>query len=75
MVKVKLNVQTMYRGELLRAGKVYEVSEETAERWIASKLAEKVEEWSWVAVQWATLNNCIISWCVFFYQIVWIFCY
>lgn len=44
MVKVKLNVQTMYRGELLRAGKVYEVSEETAERWIASKLAEKVEE-------------------------------
>ena len=44
MVKVKLNVQTMYRGELLRAGKVYEVSEETAERWIVSKLAEKVEE-------------------------------
>lgn len=44
MVKVKLNVQTMYRGELLRAGKVYEVSEETAERWIASKFAEKVEE-------------------------------
>ncbi len=44
MVKVKLNVQTMYRGELLRAGKIYTVSEETAERWIISQLAEKVEE-------------------------------
>lgn len=44
MVKVKMNVQTMYRGELLRAGKTYTVSEETAERWIISKLAEKVEE-------------------------------
>lgn len=44
MMKVKLNVQTMYRGELLRAGKVYTVTKETAERWIASKLAEKVEE-------------------------------
>lgn len=44
MMKVKLNVQTMYRGELLRAGKVYTVNKETAERWIASKLAEKVEE-------------------------------
>lgn len=42
-MKVKLNVQTMYRGELLRAGKVYTVSEETAERWIISGLAEKVE--------------------------------
>ena len=44
MVKVKMNVQTMYRGELLRAGKIYSVSEETAERWVISKLAEKVEE-------------------------------
>lgn len=44
MMKVKLNVQTMYRGELLRAGKVYTVNKETAERWIVSKLAEKVEE-------------------------------
>lgn len=44
MERVKLNVQTMYKGELLRAGKVYEVSKETAERWIESKLAERVEE-------------------------------
>lgn len=41
LVKVKLNVQTMYQGKLLRAGKVYEVNEKTAERWIASGLAEK----------------------------------
>jgi transposase-like protein len=44
MVKVKMNVQTAYHGELFRAGKVYEVDEETAKRWIASKLAIKVEE-------------------------------
>jgi len=43
-VKVKMNVQTMYRAELLRAGKVYTVNKETAERWIISKLAERVEE-------------------------------
>lgn len=43
MIKVKLNVQTMYRGELLRAGKVYEINKETAEKWIASNLASKVE--------------------------------
>lgn len=39
-----MNIQTMYRGELLRAGKIYTVSEETAERWIISQLAEKVEK-------------------------------
>ncbi|HEY4602001.1 MAG TPA: hypothetical protein VIG73_12100 [Cerasibacillus sp.] len=44
MVKVKMNVQTAYRGQLLRSGKVYEVEESTAKRWIAAKLAEKVEE-------------------------------
>jgi len=44
MVKVKMNVQTMYRGELLRTGKIYEISEETAERWVISRLAEKVED-------------------------------
>jgi hypothetical protein len=44
MVKVKLNVQTAYHGELLRAGKVYDIDEKTAERWIASQLAEKVPE-------------------------------
>jgi len=44
MVKVKMNVQTAFHGDLLRAGKVYEVDEETAKRWIASKLAEEAEE-------------------------------
>lgn len=44
MVKVKLNVQTAYHGELLRAGKVYEIDEETAKRWIASQLAEDVSK-------------------------------
>ncbi|SFB32534.1 hypothetical protein SAMN04488072_11614 [Lentibacillus halodurans] len=43
MQKVKMNVQTAYHGDLLRAGKIYEVDETTAERWIASKIAEKVE--------------------------------
>lgn len=44
MVKVKMNVQTAYHGELFRAGKIYEVDEVTAKRWIASKLAVAVEE-------------------------------
>lgn len=44
MIKVKMNVQTMYRGELLRKDKVYAINKETAERWIISKLAEKVED-------------------------------
>lgn len=43
MVKVKMNVQTAYHGNLLRQGKVYEVDEETAKRWIASKLAEEIK--------------------------------
>lgn len=38
-----MNVQTSYHGELLRAGKVYDIEKEVAARWIASKLAEKVE--------------------------------
>lgn len=42
-MKVKMNVQTAYYGSLLRAGKVYEVEEATAKRWIASKIAEKTE--------------------------------
>jgi len=41
MQKVKMNVQTAYHGNLLRAGKVYEVDEKTAKRWIESKIAEK----------------------------------
>ncbi|MFC4023935.1 hypothetical protein ACFOUV_09025 [Oceanobacillus longus] len=44
MIKVKMNVQTAYHGELLRAGKVYEVEETIAKRWIASKLAEEIKE-------------------------------
>ncbi len=44
MVKVKMNVQTAYHGDLLRAGKIYEIDETTAERWIASKIAEKAED-------------------------------
>lgn len=37
-------VQTMYRGELLRAGKVYEINPETATRWVISNIAEKIDE-------------------------------
>jgi len=44
MIKVKMNVQTAYHGKLLRKGKVYEVEKKTAERWIASKIAEKVQD-------------------------------
>lgn len=32
----------MYQGELLRAGKVYEINEATAIRWIVSNLASEV---------------------------------
>lgn len=32
-------VQSQYKSELLREGKVYDVKEETAKRWIESKLA------------------------------------
>ncbi|MEJ8776570.1 hypothetical protein [Pseudogracilibacillus sp. ICA-222130] len=44
MMKVKMNVQTMYKGDLFRAGKVYEVTSETAERWIISGIAVKFDE-------------------------------
>lgn len=43
-MKIKMLVQTMYRGELLRAGKVYEINEETAQKWLVSKMAEEVNE-------------------------------
>lgn len=43
-MKIKMLVQTMYRGELLRAGKVYDINEETAQKWLISKMAEKVDE-------------------------------
>lgn len=36
-----MNVQSMYKSELLRAGKVYEINAETAERWIISGIADK----------------------------------
>jgi len=42
-MKVLMNVQTMYKGELLRAKKTYTVNKETAERWIVSGLAENAE--------------------------------
>ncbi|GAB3799238.1 hypothetical protein [Virgibacillus kimchii] len=43
MIKVKMNVQTAYHGELLRAGKIYEIDEPTAKRWIASKIAVRAD--------------------------------
>jgi hypothetical protein len=44
MMKLKMNVQTTYHGDLLRAGKIYEIDAETAKRWIASKIAVKAED-------------------------------
>lgn len=44
MIKVRMNVQTAYHGNLLRAGKEYEIDEDTAERWIDSKIAAAVDE-------------------------------
>lgn len=41
MIKVKMNVQTAYYGELLRKGKVYEIEKKTAQRWIDSKIAQQ----------------------------------
>jgi len=43
-IAIKMNVQTMYKGELLRAGKIYMVNKTTAERWIVSGLAEASEK-------------------------------
>ncbi len=39
-----MNVQTAYHGDLLRAGKTYDIDETTAKRWIASKIAEIVAD-------------------------------
>ncbi|MFC4404437.1 hypothetical protein [Gracilibacillus xinjiangensis] len=44
MIKVKMLVQSTYNGQLLREGKIYEVPEETAERWQVSKIAEIIQE-------------------------------
>lgn len=43
-MKVKMLVQTMFRGDLLRAGKVYDIPEETAKKWLISKIAEEVDK-------------------------------
>lgn len=43
-MKIKMLVQTMFRGELLRAGKVYDINQETAQKWLISKIAEEVDE-------------------------------
>ncbi len=37
-------VQSTYNKELLRAGKIYEVNEETAKRWQVSRIAEIVQQ-------------------------------
>jgi len=44
MLEVKMNVQTMYKGELLRAGKTYLINKKTAEKWIISNIATSVEK-------------------------------
>ncbi len=44
MTKVKMLVQSTYNKELLRAGKIYEVNEETAKRWQVSRIAEIVSQ-------------------------------
>ncbi|MDC3416242.1 hypothetical protein [Aquibacillus salsiterrae] len=42
MTMVKMIVQTTYNGQLLRAGKEYEVASETAHRWDVSNIAKIV---------------------------------
>ncbi|MGN8646982.1 hypothetical protein ACTNEO_13430 [Gracilibacillus sp. HCP3S3_G5_1] len=44
MTKVKMLVQSTYNKELLRAGKIYEINDETAKRWQISRIAEIIEE-------------------------------
>ena len=43
MTKVKMIVQTSYNGQLLRAGKEYDVADETALRWDVSRIAEIIK--------------------------------
>ena len=43
-MKVKMLVQSQYKSELLRLGKVYEINDTTAKRWVLSGLAEKALE-------------------------------
>ncbi|SFL86721.1 hypothetical protein SAMN04487943_104403 [Gracilibacillus orientalis] len=44
MAKIKMLVQSTYNKELLRAGKIYEINDETAKRWQISKIAEIIED-------------------------------
>lgn len=44
MQKVLMNVQTAYHGDILRAGKEYEIDDDIAKRWIASKIATKAKD-------------------------------
>lgn len=44
MTKVRMLVQTKYNDHLLRAGKEYEVQEETAKRWDQSRLAIIIDD-------------------------------
>lgn len=39
-----MNVQTAYHGTVLRAGKEYDIDDEIAKRWIASKIATIVTD-------------------------------
>lgn len=43
-MKVKMLVQSQYKSQLLRLGKVYEINDDTAKRWVLSGLAEKAPE-------------------------------
>lgn len=42
LLTIKMNVQSAYHGELLREGKIYDIDETTANRWISSKIATLV---------------------------------
>ncbi|WP_256444539.1 hypothetical protein [Terribacillus sp. DMT04] len=42
-MKVTMLVQTMYKSNLLREGGTYDIPEETAKRWIQSKIAKLAE--------------------------------
>lgn len=43
MMRVIMLVQTMYKNQLLREGGTYEIPEETAARWIRSKIAKAAD--------------------------------
>ncbi|ENH97273.1 hypothetical protein J416_04623 [Gracilibacillus halophilus YIM-C55.5] len=43
-MKIKMLVQSTYQDQLLRAGKIYEINDETANRWVVSGIAERVDD-------------------------------